>query len=118
MSSSKSQWAKLLSIKLKDKNRCDILEKMKSYKKFDYFQRKDEDFEMKEYFKVLSLEKSRIKFSLESKMTRTVRTHFFGDKTFADKLWVCQNCEKATDSIPHIKICPSFAHLRDSRLKL
>ena len=115
ISSSKFQWAKLLSLKVKEKNRGDILEKMKTYKKFDYFQRKDEVFEMKEYFKVMKLEDSRIKFSLESKMTRTVRTHFFGDKNYAEKLWVCQNCEKATDSISHLKVCPSFAHLRENR---
>ena len=114
-SMSKAQWSKHLRTKVKEKDRCDLLEKMKPYKKFNYFNRKDEPFEMKEYFKVLKLEDCRLKFSIESEMTRTVKTHFFSDKQFASQLWICENCETSTDSVPHIKVCPSLAYLRENR---
>ena len=87
---------------------------MKTYKKFDYFERKEENFEIKEYFKTMKLKDCRTMFSLQSKMTKTVKSHFFGDKKFASELWSCDSCNKI-DNILHIKICPSYSHLRDNR---
>ena len=40
------QWKWLLRKALKEKNRNNLLEKMKQYKKFDYFEKKEETFEM------------------------------------------------------------------------
>ena len=57
-----------LAAKIKQKNCHDILNMMKSYKKIDYFDRKNEDFETKEYFKKMTFGHSRVMFGLKSEM--------------------------------------------------
>ena len=109
---SKSQWKKTIGQKLREKNRQDVLEKMKSYTKFNYFEKKNEEFELKGYFKEMKLEDCRMMFSLKAEMTKSVKTHFFSDPNFARELRTCQNCQKIY-SISHIKICPFYAHLRE-----
>ena len=47
----KRQWAKLVRECLKEKNRTDLLHRAKEYSKIDYIQMKEEDFELKNYFK-------------------------------------------------------------------
>ena len=109
---SKLAWKKILGQKMKEKNRQDILDKMKGLTKFNYFEKKDEEYELKDYFKDMKLEDCRIMFGLKSKMTKSVKTHFFSDPIFAKDLWTCQHCQKI-DSIEHIKICPFYADLRE-----
>ena len=110
----KSEWKKEISQKIKELNKNNILDQMKSYKKINFFEKKQEQFECKEYFKTMKLKDSRMLFSLNSKMTKTVKSHFFGDKKFASELWSCQMCQKI-DTILHIKICPSYSHLRENK---
>ena len=111
---SESEWKTEISQKLKELNRNNILDQMKSYKKIDYFQKKQEPFEIKEYFKTMKLNESRMLFSLNSKMTKTVKSHFYRDKKFANDLWSYQICQKIY-TILHIQICPSYSHLQKNK---
>ena len=104
----------MLAAKLKEKNRNDILHLMKSYQKIDYFERKKEDFELKDYFKNMTLENCRVMFGLRSKMTRTIKTHFFSDMEYAKSLWTCTSCESKIDTIFHVKNCPFYAKIRQN----
>ena len=63
----------------------------------------------------MTLEKSRIRFSIESATVRTVKSHFLGDKIFASELWKCPSCmeENSIDSIIHIKNCTVYRDLRN-----
>ena len=82
----KISWKKLMSVKLKQKNRKDLLNLMKKYEKIDYFARKEEEYEIKGYFKNMTLENCRVMFGLRNKMTRTIQTHYSSDKGYEKEL--------------------------------
>ena len=107
----KLQWKRLIKNKILMKNRNDLLEKMKKYKKIDYKCMSDENFELKPYFKNLHLSQARDKFRIRSFMTRTVKLNFVSDKKFAADLWSCWHCQ-SIDSQAHVRICPAYEHLR------
>ena len=109
----KAQFEKVLKTKLDEKSRQDILTKIRNYKKIDYFAVKEEKFEVKPYFKTMTLQESRMLFSIRTNTTKTVKTCFMSDKKYANQLWKCQNCEKI-DSISHIKNCQFYEHLREN----
>ena len=56
----------------------------------------------------MTLENCRVMFGLRSKMTRTIKTHFFSDKEYAKSLWLCTFCESKIDTIFHAKNCIFF----------
>ena len=77
---------------------------------------KKEEFELKPYFKTMNLGQARMMFSIQTKTTRTVKSHCMSDKKFATELWKCSaNCDKI-DSIQHIAFaCPQYEHLKKNR---
>ena len=89
---SKSQWKNIIKDKIYEKNRCDLLEQIRGYKKLDYFTLSKESFKRKPYFTELTLAQSRLKFQIESKMTRTVRMNYQGKEEYAKELWKCWDC--------------------------
>ena len=62
----KHQWKRIIKEKIKEKNRRDLLEQIKGYKKLSFNKLSKEPFEKKKYFDELTLEQSRIKFRLKS----------------------------------------------------
>ena len=109
--SSKTTWKKIVKSKIIEKNRQDLLSRIKKYKKLNYNEMKDEPFEVKDYLTSMTLTDARTMFSLKSKMTKTVKYHFRNDKGYAARMWSCDTCQRV-DSINHIKVCPSYDHLR------
>ena len=109
----KTQWKALIRDSLKRKTRSDILDRAKPYKKVDYFIMKEEEYEMKYYLKTMKLEQARIMFSLRTKTTKFIKSHFFSDKKYASQLWKCSTeCDKI-DTIQHIAFaCPKYEHLK------
>ena len=89
----KRQWAKLVRECLKEKNRTDLLHRAKEYSKIDYIQMKEEDFELKNYFKEMTIKDCRTKFSLFSQTTMTVKSNCMSDKEYAKDLWKCPEPE-------------------------
>ena len=75
---------------------------------------KNENFETKQYFYDLTLEKARIKFALETNMLKGVKINFSSDPKYESDLWQCNFCLRI-DSIRHIKICPYFEEQRIDR---
>ena len=59
-----------------DKQRAELLEDIKNYKKLDYEELSKEPFERKEFVYTLSLENARMRYKLLSKVVPTVRGHF------------------------------------------
>ena len=94
------------------KDKTSILERMKKLKKFDYSSHKEEEYEVKDYFKTMTLPECRTMFGLRSLMTPTIKSHQMNNQTYAKKLWKCDCGE--TDSISHVKRCVNFQHLRES----
>ena len=88
----------MCSYLIKDKNKNDLLELMKKYKKIDYNVMALENFEMKLYLLNLKLSVARDKFRLRSQTTRTVKMNFYNDNS-AD-LWRSWHCP-SMDSQSH-----------------
>ena len=73
-------------------NREKILTWSQSYKKLDYNKLSLEKFEMKEYFRSMNIQQSRLYFKIQSLVTPTVRAHFKSDKKFRSEKWICIDC--------------------------
>ena len=110
---SKLQWKKLVDKKIKEKNKDDLLDmiKEKDYKKLDLEQLKTEVFCRKEYMTKLSLQAARTKFSIRTKMVKTVKLNYKNDPTNKISLWKCDDCS-SVDSQEHILWCPAYSAFR------
>ena len=84
---------------------------MEPYKKLEVKELQKDEFKAKEYFYELTLSQSQVAFAIDTKMLKTVKSHFPSHKEYEDDLWKCQQCSR-TDSIRHLKRCPYFADLR------
>ena len=89
VSLSKPKYKQLIRKQIIQKNISDILEQSKTYKKIDFFEMKNEVFQMKPYLKTMKLADARTMFSIQMKTTRTIKSHFMSDKKFALELWKC-----------------------------
>ena len=76
---------------------------------------------MKEYFVNMNVTNARTMFAVRAKSLRTIRTHQFNNKDFANDLWGCQHCladpntNFNTDSMAHVTVCSSYEHLRKGK---
>ena len=74
---------------------------------------KNADYEMQSYFKSMNLSQAKMMFSLNMKTTRTIKSHFYGNKHFATQLWQCKGTCVNTDCISHITYnFPQYEHLK------
>ena len=112
-STSKLSWKKLVNQKICEKNRYDLLEKIRppAYKKLDFETLSAEKFERKEYLDKLNLADARLRFSLRAKMTKTVQMNFKNDRKYKQNQWKCQDCQ-IPDTQDHIVRCPAYQSLR------
>ena len=74
---------------------------MKGMKKIDYNICVNEKFEMKDYFKKLSVQESRLCFKIHNFLTPTVKLNFKNEKKFKALNWLCEDCltEETTGSV-------------------
>ena len=70
-----------------------------------------EKFGTKDYLKSLHLPDARLRFSLRSKMTKTVQMNYKGDPKYRKNLWKCLDCQ-TPDTQEHIVRCPAYQPLR------
>ena len=78
--------------KIIEKNRNELLEQTKGYKKICFQQLSEEDYEIKPYLFKLNLRQAQLRLKLRASMTPTVRMNFKNDPQFARELWVCPDC--------------------------
>ena len=105
------QWKNLINSKMNDLNKYDLLEKMDKYRKMDRTKLCEEKFEVKSYLKSLTPSQARLKFRLNSFMTKTVKMNFSSNPKFVKSLWTCWHCDKI-DTQSHIMHCDSYESLR------
>ena len=86
---SKNQWKKLVKEKVHDKNKSDLLNMVKTYKKLDYDQLKEEDYGLKSYLKNMNMNQARTCFAVRSKTLRTVQMNFKNKPEYMYNLWKC-----------------------------
>ena len=84
---------------------------MESYSKLNAKLLSEENFEPKPYFHELNLTQARVKFAIDTKMLKTVKSHYPSEKRYEDDMWECEHCSRV-DSIRHLMVCPYFEELR------
>ena len=119
---SKFQFKKIVKQKIKMLNKSKLLEiaRSKQYKKVNFNDLSENDFNLKQYFKSMSIADSRLRFKVESQMVPLVKMNFQSDKQYTKELWVCDNCLipgeiGIMDTQQHILGCSEFESLRQGR---
>ena len=107
------QWKKKIKIYISNKNRQDLLDQVKTYKKLQYSQLVLEEYGMQNYIKNMNLPDCRLNFARRSGMIRTIAMNFPSDKRYSANLWTCPHPScSAIDSQAHLRWCSGYTHLR------
>ena len=109
---SKSKWKTLVKNAIRKANEEEIRESIKPYKKMKRIKVEEEKFERKDYLTSLSLCKARTLFKHKYSMTENVKMNFKNDKSFANSLWKCSECQNQ-DSEIHLLWCPGYVDYRE-----
>ena len=99
-----------MACRIKDEN--DLKDMMKSLSKMEGM--KDDIFELKNYFKEMTLQQARMQFKLRTHMT-ICRMNFSNDMENRQSLWKCNSCETNIDTQSHIFFCPAYKTLREGK---
>ena len=95
----KSKWKRLVKKAIEKANEEEIRESIKPYKKMKNINLEEEKFERKEYLTSLSLCKARTMFKHKYSMTEHVKMNFKNDRTYANSLWKCSECQNQDSEI-------------------
>ena len=108
---SKWQFKKLVKSKIHEKNKADLLNQIKSYKKLNYETMVHEDYGMKTYLSRMNLRDARTCFAARAQMLSTVQMNYKHNPEYImnDHKCVCGE----DDHQSHLTSCPSYSHLRD-----
>ena len=118
---SKSQFKRKVKAEIRELNKIKLIEKVESaqYKKIDLNKFRNDDHNLKSYFKDLSVTDSRLRCKII--MTPRIKMNFQSDRIFTRNMWVCENCSSDSefgvrDTQNHVLLfCPGLAHLREGK---
>ena len=112
----KMSWKKFIREKIKEANRLSLLKGLEHYKKVDFLSLSVEKFELKQYFREMTLAQSRIKFRERTRTMKTCKLHFPSHPQYVREMFCCPepNCTEI-DSLSHWTVCNKYRHLRDGR---
>ena len=109
------------------KNKCELIQMSEKYKKINTECFSRESFQMKSYFKTLSIQQSRLQFKLNAKMTPKIASNFHRDPKYRDINYLCVGCSVRggsksvseeqtlnTDSEDHVLECFAYSDLRQN----
>ena len=108
----KIEWKKMVKKSIIEKNKNDLMKEMEKLEKVKEFSK--ENFEMKSYFKTLSLQDARNIFKFRAKMTQYVKRNYSNDTLYRQSLWQCVSCKKCIDTQSHMMWCDSYRDLREN----
>ena len=118
----KRTWSNRVQNYINDKNRMDLLNDIRKYKKLSFEELSMEKFERKSYFSELDLESVRMMFKIQSKVVPTVRKNF--SSKYRNKSLSCQSCKNLNPSLSSpredtqhhlITECPAFEDIRRNK---
>ena len=89
---SKSKFRKSVRKYIFDKNKSELLNKVKGYKKLNFSELSQETFERKSYFFNLSLENARMRFRAASKLVPTILMNFPSKYRRVGRSLTCPTC--------------------------
>ena len=108
---SKLQWKRICKRMVMNKNKTDILEQSKKYKKIAHEEMSKESFGVKNYLKEMTLTDAKLNFAIRTQMVRTVQANFKGEPMYKKNNWKCVGCGKL-DTQEHVLRCHAYKHLR------
>ena len=118
---SKSQWKIFVGRKIKELSQRYLQQEMKKYKKVDSLSIALEEFGLKDYFRNISLESSRLNFRRRSQTVTSCRLHYPSEKTNISEEFNCIACTSQgisrIDQISHWAVCESYLHLQTEAMK-
>ena len=94
----KYQWKKKMKYHFFIRNKNQLLEMSRKYKKIDSDKLSKEQFQMKSYIKSLNTQSARLQFKLNSKMTPRVASNFHRDPKYRAIDYLCVGCSVAKES--------------------
>ena len=118
----KGIWKRKIDSYITEKNKNDVLNDIRKYKKLDFEELSKEKFERKSYLYELNLENARMMFKIKSKVVPTIRKNF--SQKCEKKSLSCQSCKNMNnkessppeDTQNHVvSDCPAFEHVRVNR---
>ena len=109
----KAQFSRIITEKIRAKNAQDILVMCKGYKKINYFDMKKETFGLNELCKSMTLSDSRNLFAIKYCMNRTSQLNFASDPLFSKQSYLC-HCGQISSNL-HFRYCISYESLRIGR---
>ena len=92
-------------------NKEEIIHRMQTYKKINYWDFECRSFGPQSYLKSMSQVNARLRFKIWAKMTPTVRMNFRNNRDYKKSGWACQ----APDTQEHILICSAYALMRENK---
>ena len=108
---SKSLWNKQIKSKIHEKNRSELLNRIRSYSKLEYSKFVNEEYGQKEYLNNMKINDARTYFAMRGRMLRTVQMNFKNKPEYIANQYKCICGED--DHQVHLTMCPSYAHLRE-----
>ena len=110
----KRGWAKLIKERIHSKNKDQLLNEMKNYKKIDYEKMKEEGYGEKPYLYNMTVSEARTFFAYRCSMLRTIKMNFKNKKEFRDTDggFLCE-CGEHLDSQSALLSCKLYTHLRE-----
>ena len=87
---------------------------MKKLEKLTEIKKCDEQFQTKEYLKMMNIEDARTKFKLRTHML-DVKFNYKHMPKNEKSLWQCDSCQTAIETQSHIMWCPSYSELREGK---
>ena len=98
---SKVQFKRMIRKKMLVQNFEDLSDRAKGLKKVNIENYDKSEFKLKDYFKSLNLQSSRIIFRRNSHMLKTVRTNFKSDKKYKAEGFLCPDCLTLDPPVSH-----------------
>ena len=108
---SKCQWNKKINQKIHERNRTQLLDRIKLYSKLEYSKFSEEEYGMKDYLRNMKIEDARTFFASRGRMLRTVQMNYKNKPEYAANSYKCICGED--DHQVHLTSCPSYKHLRE-----
>ena len=117
---SKHQFRKLIKSKIREKEKRELLENAKGYKKISPESLSQEEFGVHEYFQTLTVRQSRLRFRLHAHLTPRVASCFKSDKRYIAIQHQCiahreagePVSEETYDTEQHIADCIFYSDLK------
>ena len=106
----KKHWKKIAKEAIQKKNRTELLDRMKSYKKLEPSRFAEEDCGAQPYLKNMNISYARTFFSSRAHMLKSVQMNFKRKEEYAANQYKCSCGEE--DHQSHLISCPSYQHLR------